>query len=120
MHLPFSAEPVSESFKSDWIKRDQMLVEDNSNTTNSSSASPSKSQNTNPNEFWWTERMVLRAQEEFPNELGSKSCDESSATIIKMIICSSHRKSLLLMLGIADALAIQQNSSRRIQSRRSR
>lgn len=74
MHLPHSAESVTESFNSDWIKRD-MLVEDNSNTTNSSSASPPKSQNTN--EFWWTERMVLRAQEEFPNELGSKCCAEA-------------------------------------------
>lgn len=106
MHLPYSAEPVSESFKSDWIKRD-MLVEDNSNTTNSSSASPPKSQNTNPNEFWWTERMVLRAQEEFPNELGSKLCNETSAMKIKTIIRSSHRKSLLLMLRIADALALK-------------
>lgn len=45
-----------------------MLVEDNSNTT-TSSQSPPKSQNTNSNEFWWTERMVMQAQEEFPNEL---------------------------------------------------
>ncbi|KAG5674269.1 hypothetical protein PVAND_004249 [Polypedilum vanderplanki] len=46
----------------------EMLVEDNhSNTTNSSSASPPKSQT--QNDYWWTERMVLRAQEEFPGEL---------------------------------------------------
>jgi runt-related transcription factor len=44
-----------------------MLVEDNSNTTNSSSASPPKSQT--QSDFWWTDRMVLRAQEEFPGEL---------------------------------------------------
>lgn len=67
MHLPYSAEPVSESLKANWNKK--MLVEDNSNTTNSSSASPSKSQNASGTEYWWTERMILRAQEEFPNEL---------------------------------------------------
>lgn len=67
MHLPYLAEPVSESTKTNWNKK--MLVEDNSNTTNSSSNSPPKSQNANATEYWWTERMVLRAQEEFPNEL---------------------------------------------------
>lgn len=73
MHLPFPAEPVSENDKTfcKWNKR-VMLVEDNSNTTTSSSTSPPKSQNANVNEYWWTERMVIRAQEEFPNELGSK------------------------------------------------
>jgi RUNX transcription factor Lozenge len=70
MHLPFLAETACENIKSNWNKSDKiMLVEDNSNTTTSSSASPPKSQNTNGTEFWWTERMVLRAQEEFPNEL---------------------------------------------------
>lgn len=44
-----------------------MLVEDNSNTTNSNSVSPPKSQP--QNDYWWTDRMVMRAQEEFPNEL---------------------------------------------------
>lgn len=119
MHLPYSAEPVTESYKSDWIKRD-MLVEDNSNTTNSSSASPPKSQNANTNEFWWTERMVLRAQEEFPNELGSKWCEMSRAIFIITIVCSSNGKSLLSLLSTADALAIKQNSSRCFQSRRPR
>ncbi|CRL00736.1 CLUMA_CG013992, isoform A [Clunio marinus] len=65
MHLPYTAEP--KVIKSDW--NNKMLVEDNSNTTNSSSTSPPKSQNANTNEYWWTERMVVRAQEEFPNEL---------------------------------------------------
>ena len=71
MHLPCLADPVSENFKTNWSKS-VMLVEDNSNTTTSSSTSPPKSQNPNVNEYWWTERMVIRAQEEFPNELGSK------------------------------------------------
>jgi RUNX transcription factor Lozenge len=68
MLLPYMAAEPIEDVKSSWIKSD-MLVEDNSNTTNSSTASPPKSKNSNINEFWWTERMVLRAQEEFPNEL---------------------------------------------------
>lgn len=73
MHLPYTVEPLNKNIKSDWISsKSDMLVEENSSTTNSSTASPPKSQ-TNGNEFWWTERMVLRAQEEFPNELGSKA-----------------------------------------------
>jgi RUNX transcription factor Lozenge len=81
MHLPYTAErPVSESFKIHSNKK--MLVEENmslmkygSNSTNSSSSpTPPKSQNssnsnTTVTEYWWTERMILRAQEEFPNEL---------------------------------------------------
>lgn len=73
MHLPYLAEKSSLSIKSS-RKKSNMLVEDNSNTTNSSSASPLKSQSQNSNEFWWCERSILRAQEEFPNELGSKWC----------------------------------------------
>lgn len=69
MHLPYTVEPLNKNIKSDWISKSDMLVEENSSTTNSSTASPPKSQS-NGNEFWWTERMVLRAQEEFPNELG--------------------------------------------------
>jgi RUNX transcription factor Lozenge len=67
MHLPLLADTACDSIKSDWNKSDKiMLVEESSNTT-TSSASPPKTQPTN--EFWWTERMVMRAQEEFPNEL---------------------------------------------------
>lgn len=80
MHLPCSAEPASKNIKN-WNKSN-MLVDDNSNQTHSSS-SPPKSQNANSNEFWWTERMVRRAQEEFPNELGSKCCENFKAMNIK-------------------------------------
>jgi hypothetical protein len=67
MHLPMKAEP-QKPIESNCIRKSEMLVEDNhSNTTNSSSASPPKSQT--QNDYWWTERMVLRAQEEFPGEL---------------------------------------------------
>lgn len=48
----------------------KMLVEDNSNTTsNSSGTSPPKSQTASSNDYWWTDRMCQRAQEEFPGEL---------------------------------------------------
>lgn len=87
MHLPYLAEPVSESIKSSWNKS-AMLVEDNSNTTTSSSTSPPKSQNTTPNEYWWTERMVIRAQEEFPNELGSKWRENTQSMFTKKEIYS--------------------------------
>lgn len=66
MHLPIQAEEPDKVNEGDWIKSD-MLVEENSNTTNSSS-SPPKSQ-TQQNDFWWTERMVSRAESEFPGEL---------------------------------------------------
>lgn len=85
-----------------------MLVEDNSNTTTSSSASPPKSQNANGNEFWWTERMVLRAQEEFPNELGSKWSEYVAIKFSKMKKnSSSHRVSIFSVFGAAKPLAVK-------------
>lgn len=60
--------------------------------------------------------MVNRAQEEFPNELGSKWSENTKTMFTKKEIYSSHRKSLLPMLRPTNALALQQNASSRIQS----
>lgn len=65
MHLPAVAEDHHKVLKN----QAKMLVEDNSSTTNSSGTSPPKSQTATNSDYWWTDRMVLRAQEEFPGEL---------------------------------------------------
>lgn len=77
-----------------------------------STASSSSSTNDCPQqELWWTEGLVMQAQQEYPGELGEKKKKEENlkfwTRFINDSFLSSHWQSVLPLLCPADALALE-------------